>query len=160
VGLLDRLTRRRGPDPLGDGVWRRAHDRFLRAVERVHQVASGPDEDAEVTERLIAVAASLGRLLPQVGAVCAAAQAAAPSAGLDVPSGGGGRFLDVHRALSKAAGLAAQAAEAATMARIEVGAGVAAAAGARAGAGERAAAGARDLVLRAEALLTDAEPSC
>jgi hypothetical protein len=129
VGLRERLRSaraavadvlpRRGPDPLGEGVWRRAHDRFRRAVDRYHQVMEGVP-DGPVRDALEAVGAGLAADLDAVRARCVLAQSAAPSAGLDVP---GGAWRDEHRTLSRAATLVAQAAESAAMARVAVRAG-------------------------------------
>lgn len=112
---------RRGPrvDPLGEGVWRRAHDRFVRAVDRVHMALDGVPR-GDVRDALADVASRLAALVEVVHAVCASAQQAAPSAAHEVPGGPDGRFLDVHRALSRAATLTAQASEAMTMARVEL----------------------------------------
>jgi hypothetical protein len=71
-----------------------------------------------VHDGLAGPAARLGELTGDVRALCERAQAEAPSAGLEVPGAAGGRYLDAHRALSRAAALAAQAAQAATMARV------------------------------------------
>ncbi len=109
--------RRASGSPLGEGAWRRAHDRFHRAVDRVHQVADGVPA-GPTREGLAAVAARLADLTGDVHAVCVHAQAVAPSTGHEVPAGHGGRLLDLHRALSRAGTMAAQAAEAATMARV------------------------------------------
>jgi hypothetical protein len=111
--LFRRLPR---VDPLGDGVWRRAHDRFVRAVDRVHLAVDGVPAGA-VHDDLADVAARLATLVERVHLVCAAAQAAAASGASEVPGGHDGRYLDAHRALSRAATLTAQAAQAATMAR-------------------------------------------
>ncbi len=71
-----------------------------------------------VRDGLAGPAARLGELTGEVRALCEHAQAQAPSAGLELPGAAGGRYLDTHRALSRAAALAAQAAQAATMARV------------------------------------------
>ena len=109
-----RIWRPRRGDPLGDGVWRRAHDRFRRAVDRYHQVIE-PVPDGPVRDRLEEVASDLASQLDVVRELCRRAQSEAPSASFEVP--GGGR-PDLHRRLSRSGNLAAQAAESAAMARI------------------------------------------
>lgn len=154
--------RRRGPDPLGEGVWRRAHDRFRRAVDRYHGVLEQLPETGP-RARLERTGAELAAALDTVHAICVRAQALAPSTGDDVPGGPGGVLLDVHRDLTRSATLAAQAAEAVTLTGVALrGAQVsrATAAGtagdespARVAAAARAADQARAHVTRAEALL-------
>ncbi len=113
----------RRADPLGEGVWRRAHDRFGRSVERfaaIEAAVAGLDAPAPTTGLLASLRADLEGARDDVRALCVTAQTAAPSTGLDVPGGDGGRWLDVHRDLSRAATACAQACEAATMLRVEV----------------------------------------
>lgn len=107
-------TARRDDAELGRGVWRRAHDRFRRGLDRYHQILEGIEGDA-LYSSLAEVANQLAALLPRVRAVCVRAHALAPSDGLDVP----GSLLAVHRALSKAGNALATTAEAAAMARLE-----------------------------------------
>lgn len=95
------------------------HDRFVRAVDRVHMALDGVPAGG-VHDDLAAVADRLARLVEDVFDACARAQAAAPSAGAEVPGGADGRYLDTHRALSRAATLTAQVSEAMTMARVEL----------------------------------------
>ncbi len=144
--LLDVLAGRSLDDvELGTGVWRRAHDRFRRAVDRYHQViepvlgtAAGGSPGAR--DRLELAGARLAACLDDVRARCAAAHARWPSDALAVPGDG----ADAHRRLSRAATLAAQAAEGATMVRVA----------ARDAAGDPAAVAARcDAVERAVALV-------
>jgi hypothetical protein len=134
----------RRQDPLGAGVWRRAEDRFRRAVDRYHQVLERVEiEAAEPADarrpadtsgrssgscvRDLAPLAATGAhqvdLLARVHEVCLAAQALGPSDGEDIPPGPGGMLLDVHRALARAATLVAQAAQSATMVLATIGAG-------------------------------------
>lgn len=134
---------RRRPDPLGDGVWRRAHDRFRRAVDRYHQVIE-PLPDGAVRDRLELVGADLAAQLDAVHRLCVAAQERAPSAALEVPGGPDGLAPELHRRISRAATLAAQAAESAAMARVALRTGAEPDAGRRAAGAERAAAAARD----------------
>ncbi len=91
-------------------MWRRAHDRFRRAVDRYHQLLERVPP-GEVRDRFEAPAASLAALLDEVHEVCLAGQRLAPSEGEDLPGGRGGVLLDGHRALAKAATTAAQAGE-------------------------------------------------
>lgn len=139
-----RLWRRR-PDPLGEGVWRRAHDRFRRAVDRFHQVIE-PVPEGPVRDRLELVGTSLAHALDDVHRLCTQAQADAPSAALEVPRGADGAAPELHRSLSRAAHLAAQAAESAAMARVALRSGQEADAAARVDGAERAAAAVRSLL--------------
>ncbi len=113
---------RRRPDPLGDGVWRRAHDRSRRAVDRFHQVIE-PVPDGPVRDGLEQVGTDLAAMLDRVRALCVQAQVDAPSAALEIPRGPDGHHPELHRAVSRWAGAAAQASEAAAMARVAEGAG-------------------------------------
>lgn len=114
---LLRRRRPRGEGHLGTGVWRRAHDRFQRAVDRYHQVIE-PVPDGPLRDSLEVVGADLADLLDVARELCLQAQSDAPSSGLDVPAGPDGGAPDLHRRVSRAANLAAQAAEAAAMARV------------------------------------------
>ncbi len=114
---MPRWPWRRPPDPLGEGVWRRAHDRGRRAVDRFHQVIE-PVGDGEVRDGLELVGTDLAAMLDRVRALCLQAQQDAPSAGLEIPRGPGGTHPELHRGLSRWAGAVAQASEAAAMARV------------------------------------------
>jgi hypothetical protein len=122
-------------------VWRRAEDRFRRAVDRYHQVleqvevaaagASGTSDQtgaakpsfADDVAALHGIGARQADLLARVHDVCLTARALAPSEGQDIPPGPGGMLLDVHRALARAATLVAQAAESVTMVLVTLRAG-------------------------------------
>ncbi|GAB3271389.1 hypothetical protein GCM10027449_07130 [Sinomonas notoginsengisoli] len=110
------LANRRDDAELGKGLWRRAHDRFRRGLDRYHQILEGIDDDVLYSELLV-IGNGLAKLLPRVRAVCMEAQKRAPSEGLDIP----GEFAAVHRALSRAGNALATTAEAAAMARLAVG---------------------------------------
>lgn len=99
---------------LGSGVWRRAHDRFRRGLDRYHQILEGVDDD-DVYNQLAVLANELVPLLERVRVVCVAAQASSPSEGMDIP----GALTPVHRALSRAGNSLATTAEAAAMARLD-----------------------------------------
>ncbi|MFF2298667.1 hypothetical protein [Arthrobacter sp. NPDC058127] len=101
---------------LGKGLWRRAHDRFHRGLDRYHQVLEGV-EDEQLYGELVVIANELADLSSRVRAVCVEAQLRSPSDGLDIP----GSLAGVHRALSKAGNSLATTAEAAAMLRLAVG---------------------------------------
>ncbi|MDQ0147479.1 MULTISPECIES: hypothetical protein [Pseudarthrobacter] len=101
---------------LGKGLWRRAHDRFHRGLDRFHQVLEGVEDD-QLYGELLEIANQLAALLPRVRAVCMEAQRRAPSDGLDIPAA----LSNVHRSLSKAGNSLATTAEAAAMLRLAVG---------------------------------------
>ena len=105
---------RKDDTELGKGVWRRAHDRFTRGLDRYHQMLEGVEDDALYNE-LALVANTLAALQPRVRAVCAGAQKQLPSTGQDIPGG----LIAVHRALSRSGNSLAAAAEAAAMSRLE-----------------------------------------
>jgi hypothetical protein len=107
---------RRDDAELGKGLWRRAHDRFHRGLDRFHQVLEGVEDDQLYAE-LVDIANELAALLQRVRAVCMEAQHRAPSDGLDIPAA----LADVHRSLSKAGNSLATTAEAAAMLRLAVG---------------------------------------
>ncbi|OFI38646.1 hypothetical protein BIU82_04870 [Arthrobacter sp. SW1] len=114
MGFFGELRQGRRDDAeLGKGLWRRAHDRFHRGLDRYHQVLEGMEDEQSYTE-LVAIANDLAELSARVRAVCMAAQRLAPSDGLDIP----GQLADVHRALSKAGNSLATTAEAAAMLRL------------------------------------------
>ncbi|MBT0773854.1 hypothetical protein KIH74_33225, partial [Kineosporia sp. J2-2] len=120
MGMLDWIrTPVIGPGPLGNGVWRRVHDRFARAVRRyravIDVVPSRP-----VRAELAEIAEDLDEILELVREACEHAQAAAPSEGPDVPVGPGDVYLDVHRRLARAATLCARSSESAMMTRVAV----------------------------------------
>lgn len=101
--------------------------------------------DGGLRDRLEEVGADLAAQLDVVREVCRRAQSEAPSASFEVP-GAGGRGPDLHRRLSRAANLVAQAAQSAAMARAAERAGRHVEAGEGAVAARRAAAEARSLL--------------
>ena len=86
-------------------------------MDRYHQVME-PVPAGPVRDRLELAAIELAEQLDVVRSVCERAQAETPSSGLEIPPGAGSRAADLHRRLSQAGHLAAQAAEAAAMARV------------------------------------------
>ncbi|WP_420066402.1 dehydrogenase [Rothia kristinae] len=153
MGLTTFLQARRDAAELGEGVWRRAHDRFRRGLDRFHQILERLPE-GEVLEQTIPLANELADLLPRVRAVAAAAQAAAPSSSTDVPASRDGRWSELHRALSKAGNAVAQCAEALAMMRCG---GACASGCAKADAVSRRVAAVVEQVAAAEALLPGRE---
>ncbi|MDP5226675.1 MULTISPECIES: hypothetical protein [Arthrobacter] len=114
MGLFSDLRQARKDDTeLGQGLWRRAHDRFRRGLDRFHQVLEGVSGDA-LYGQLVPVADELAALLPRIRAVCVTAQRIAPSEGLDIPP----ELAPLHRILSRAGNDLATAAQAATLARL------------------------------------------
>ncbi|MDQ0661535.1 hypothetical protein QFZ35_000033 [Arthrobacter ulcerisalmonis] len=101
---------------LGKGLWRRAHDRFHRGLDRFHQVLEGVEDD-QLYGELVEIANELAAQLQRVRAVCMEAQRRSPSDGLDIPAA----LANVHRSLSKAGNSLATTAEAAAMLRLAVG---------------------------------------
>lgn len=117
---------------LGRGVWRRAHDRFRRGLDRFHQMLEGLEEagtaphqsDAQAAanyQAMVALANSLADLLPEVRSIAVEAQAAGPSDGMEIPTGTGGYLNDVHRELSRAGNTLAATAEALALVRLGAG---------------------------------------
>ncbi|AXR74140.1 hypothetical protein DCC27_007355 [Auritidibacter sp. NML130574] len=118
-----RRQQRRDDRELGHHLWRQAHDRFHRSLQRYWQIVD-PDEEharnvqgfvsAEEHNGLINAGNILADLLPRVRALCVAARRASPDQqSLDVP----GEFQDLHRWISRAANDLAAVAQAAAMFR-------------------------------------------
>jgi hypothetical protein len=105
---------RREDKELGTGVWRRAHDRYGRGLDRFHQVLEGIDDD-DLYNALVMVANHLADLQPRVREICMRAQALSPSNANDIPHA----VHAVHRSLSKAANDLATAAQSAAIARLD-----------------------------------------
>jgi hypothetical protein len=102
---------------LGKGLWRRAHGRFTRGLDRYHQVLEGVEDEALYAE-LVDIADELSAVSERVRRICVEAQRRSPSDGLDIP----GALAAVHRALSMAGNSLATTAEAAAMLRLGLGA--------------------------------------
>lgn len=135
-GLLGaRRQAKRDDAELGKGVWRRAHDRFRRGLDRFHQMLEGvaaaadagdqtPAQAAETAtnyDAMVHLADGLADLLPLVREIAAEAQTMAPSDGMEIPVGTGGYLNDVHRELSRAGNSLAAAAESLALLRLGVG---------------------------------------
>lgn len=98
---------------LGQGLWRRAHDRFMRGLDRYHQILEGVADEDLYTE-LVEIADELSAAAVRVRRICVEAQLRAPSDGLNIP----GALAAVHRSLSAAGNSLATTAEAAAMLRL------------------------------------------
>lgn len=114
--LSEHRAKRRDERELGLGVWRRAHDRFRRGLDRFHQVLE-QITDPQLQGGAVPIANELADLLPRIHAVCATAQQLAPTNEQDIPGSTGGWLNDLHRELSRAGNDMAQAAEALAFAR-------------------------------------------
>lgn len=111
-----RWRRCRG-SPLGDGVWRRANDRFVRAVQRF-KATTDEIEFRQIREELREYEALLDTTSETVRTLCERAQDAAPSSGTVVPAGHGGHYREIHHWISRAATLCALACDHAMQARV------------------------------------------
>lgn len=99
MGFFSRLRDQRAISrDLGQGVWRRAHDRFVRSLDRVFQVLEGI-EDNDLYNEVVVRANELAGLLPQVRQLCIDAQKLTPSDDEHIPQS----TSQVHRALTKSA---------------------------------------------------------
>lgn len=116
MGLKDFVQGRRDAAELGQGVWRRVHDRFRRGLDRFHQILERVPDDAAL-DSLVPAANRLADLLPEVRRIAVDAQRMAPSASTDVPASPDGRWSELHRALSKSGNSLALCAEALAMMR-------------------------------------------
>lgn len=116
--LKDFVQGRRDSADMGQGVWRRAHDRFRRGLDRFHQILERFNDD-EVLDVLVPSANRLADLLPEVRAIATSAQRSAPSETMDIPASPEGYYSDLHRELSKAGNALAQCAEALAMMRCD-----------------------------------------
>lgn len=116
MGIKSFLQARRDDAELGRGLWRRAHDRFIRGIDRFHQVLERL-ATTDMIELVVPAANNLSDLIPRVRAIAVEAQTLAPSEGTDIPASPTGVYSDLHRALSKAGNSAALCAEALAMAR-------------------------------------------
>lgn len=116
MGLFSAARRGRKDDAeLGKGLWRRAHDRFARGLDRYHQVLEGV-EDEVLHAELAGIGDELTAGFARVRRICVEAQLRSPSSGLEIP----GALAAVHRALSVAGNSLATTAEAAAMLRLGV----------------------------------------
>lgn len=116
MGLKDFLQGRRDDTELGQGIWRRDHDRFVRGLDRFHQILERLHREQDI-DALVEDANALADLLPRVRSVAAQAQKLAPSNGHDIPASQNGTYSDLNRALAKAGNNVALCAEALAMTR-------------------------------------------
>lgn len=99
---------------LGEGVWRRAHDRFQRSLDRVFQVVEGVGDD-QVYNQLVQEANEMAVLLPTVRQLCCTAQRLTPSSDDTIPQATAG----AHRSLTKSANDLATTAQVIAMMRMQ-----------------------------------------
>lgn len=119
MAFFSRLRAQRAANrELGEGVWRRAHDRFTRSLDRVFQVLEGIS-DVEIYNQLVAPANEMAELLPVVRQLCADAQRITPSDDESIPQSTAG----VHRSLTKSANDLATTAQVIAMMRMQAEAG-------------------------------------
>ena len=81
MGLKSYLQSRRDDAELGKGIWRRSHDRFIRGIDRFHQVLerlAGTESSASMIELIVPDANELADLIPRVRAVAMEAHRLAP----------------------------------------------------------------------------------
>lgn len=115
MGFFSRLRDQRAISrDLGQGVWRRAHDRFVRSLDRVFQVLEGI-EDNDLYNEVVVRANELAELLPQVRQLCIDAQKLTPSDDEHIPQ----TTSQVHRALTKSANDLATTAQVIAMMRMQ-----------------------------------------
>lgn len=119
MAFFSRLRAQRAANrELGEGVWRRAHDRFTRSLDRIFQVLEGIN-DVEIYNRLVAPANEMAELLPVVRQLCTDAQRITPSDDESIPQSTAG----VHRSLTKSANDLATTAQVIAMMRMQAEAG-------------------------------------
>lgn len=112
--LFPRRRRSRRLDKeLGKGLWRQAHDRYVRGLDRYHQVIEGVKDDSTYSQ-LVMIGDELAEQLDTVYELCRKAQISHRSDGLQVPGGA----TKLHSSLSRAANHLATTAEAAAMVRL------------------------------------------
>ena len=114
--LARRRQAKRLDKELGNGLWRQAHDRYVRGLDRFHQILDGVEDD-EVHNELVRVGDVLAEQLPRVYQLCKVAHAEHPDTELQVPIG----MQSLHSGLSRAANHLATTAEAEAMVRLNHG---------------------------------------
>src|SRR5699024_5711955 len=101
---------------LGAGLWRQAHDRYVRGLDRYHQILAGVQDD-ELHNQLVPIGDELAAQLPRVYQLCRTAHAQYPATELRVPAGA----QHLHSGLARAANHLATTAEAEAMVRLNHG---------------------------------------
>ena len=101
---------------LGTSLWRQAHDRYVRGLDRFHQILAGVQDD-ELHNKLVPIGDELADQLPRIYQLCKTAHAQYPVKELRVPAGA----QQLHSGLSRAANHLATTAEAAAMVRLNHG---------------------------------------
>jgi hypothetical protein len=101
---------------LGKGLWRQAHDRYVRGLDRYHQILDGVEDDA-VYNQLVLIGDQLAEQLPRVYELCCRGQKEFPATEMQIPQGAHA----LHSGLSRAANHVATTAEAEAMVRLSNG---------------------------------------
>ena len=119
MAFFSRLRAQRAAQrELGEGVWRRANDRFTRSLDRVFQVVEGIKDDG-VYNQLLPAANDMADLQETVRQICARAHEMTPSTDEIIPPA----TSQVHRALTKSANDLATTAQVMAMMRMQAEAG-------------------------------------
>ena len=88
MGLKSYLQSRRDDAELGKGIWRRSHDRFIRGIDRFHQVLerlAATDSSTSMIELIVPDANALADLIPRVRAVAMERTASPPATAIFPP---------------------------------------------------------------------------
>lgn len=118
-GPFARFRQGRSDDrDLGTGLWRRSHDRFVRAMDRYWQVVQDARSPSALTPEehngVVYAGNVLADRVPAVRALCVRLQETHPGDGEHIPTA----VSEVHRELSRASHELAATAQAAAMFRL------------------------------------------
>ena len=99
MGLKSYLQSRRDDAELGKGIWRRSHDRFIRGIDRFHQVLERlAPSDGDIPASPFGTYSDLNRALSKAGnAVALCAEALAMARCFGNCATGCDRQVSVHR---------------------------------------------------------------
>ncbi len=119
AGPFARLRQaKRDEKELGNDLWRRSHDWFVRSLDRYWQVIREVESDGKIPPEevngLINAGNVLSDLVPRVRQLCVDAHRNRPETDLQIPAD----YSRMHRILSRAANDLATTAQAAAMFRL------------------------------------------